>query len=192
MNRDYLPKDKRLLPSEGEEQARLFSWCRMQSWQHPELGLLFHIPNGGSRNKAEAGRFKAEGVKAGVPDLLLPVARGGYHGLFIELKRLDGGRVSPEQKAWMDKLKEQGYQAVVCRGWEEASEALLGYLAAGEESGPSQALRASSPRRGASQEAGTSSALRAPAELGTSNASRASGSPQGEGYGRGEGKEARA
>ena len=132
MNREYIPKDKRLLPTEGEEQARLFSWCRMQSRQHPELELLFHIPNGGSRNKAEAGRFKAEGVKAGVPDLLLPVPRGGYHGLFIELKRLDGGRLRTEQKAWLDRLRAQGYRTAVCRGWEEASEALLEYLKAGE------------------------------------------------------------
>ena len=124
----YMPKDKRLLPKEGEEQARLFSWCRMQEWQHPELGLLFHIPNGGSRNKAEAGRFKAEGVKAGVPDLMLPVARGGHHGLFIEMKRQDGGRVSKEQKDWMDRLQAQGFEAVVCRGWEGAAEALLRYL----------------------------------------------------------------
>ena len=153
MNRDYLPKDKRLLPTEGEEQARLFSWCRMQSWQHPELELLFHVPNGGSRSKAEAGRFKAEGVKSGVPDLMLPVARGEYHGLFIELKRLDGGRVSPAQKAWLDKLRGQGYQAVVCRGWEEASEELLGYLEMGESEGtPSNARRYEG--RGASQEAG--------------------------------------
>ena len=128
MNRDYLPKDKRLLPKEGEEQARLFSWTRMMARQYPELELLFHIPNGGSRNKAEAGRFKAEGVKAGVPDLFLPVARGEFHGLFIEMKRIDGGRVSAEQKAWMDKLRAQGYEAVVCRGWEGASEALLRYL----------------------------------------------------------------
>ena len=167
MNRNYLPKDKRLLPTEGEEQARLFSWCQMQLWQHPELGLLFHIPNGGSRNKAEAGRFKAEGVKAGVPDLMLPVARGGFHGIFIEMKRLDGGRVRPEQKAWMDKLKEQGYQAVVCRGWEGASEALLRYLALGEESGPD------------------------PASRGTSSVSCADTFPvRGEGYGSGEGKRA--
>ena len=131
MNKDFLPKDKRLLPTEGEEQARLFSWCRMHEREWPELGLLFHIPNGGSRNKAEAGRFKAEGVKAGVPDLMLPVARGGFHGLFIEMKRLDGGRVRPEQKAWMEKLQAQGYEAVVCRGWEGASEALLRYLGEG-------------------------------------------------------------
>ena len=128
MTEKYMPKDKRLLPSEGEEQARLFSWARMQSGMRPELALLFHVPNGGSRNKAEAGRFKAEGVKAGVPDLMLPVARGGYHGLFIELKRLDGGRLRPEQKAWLDKLRAQGYRAAVCRGWEEASEEILQYL----------------------------------------------------------------
>ena len=124
--------DVRLLPTEGEEQAMLFSWCGMRMRQYPELELLFHIPNGGSRNKAEAGRFKAEGVKAGVPDLFLPVARGESPGLFIEMKRLDGGRVRPEQKAWMDKLREQGYQAVVCRGWEGASEALLRYLGKGK------------------------------------------------------------
>lgn len=128
MNRDFMPKDKRLLPTEGEEQARLFSWCKMHEWEWPELALLFHIPNGGSRKKAEAGRFKAEGVRAGVPDLMLPVARGDKHGLFIEMKRLDGGRVRPEQKAWMEKLQAQGYEAVVCRGWEGASEALVKYL----------------------------------------------------------------
>lgn len=126
MNR--MPKDLRLLPTEGEEQARLFSWCRMSEGKYPELGLLFHIPNGGSRSKSEAGRFKAEGVKAGVPDLLLPVARGDKHGLFIELKRQAGGRVRPEQKVWLEKLREQGYEAVVCRGWEGAAEALLKYL----------------------------------------------------------------
>lgn len=58
MNRDFMPKDKRLLPTEGEEQARLFSWCRMHEWEWPELALLFHIPNGGSRKKSEAGQAR--------------------------------------------------------------------------------------------------------------------------------------
>ena len=101
MTNMMMPKDKRLLPKEGQEQATLMSWAGMQSCVYPELGLLFHIPNGGSRSKAEAGRFKAEGVKAGVPDLFLPVPRGEYHGLFIELKRRQGGRVSDEQKDWL-------------------------------------------------------------------------------------------
>ena len=120
--------DKRLLPKEGQEQATLMSWAQMKSYQYPELGLLFHIPNGGGRSKAEAGRFKAEGVKAGVPDLFLPVPRGESHGLFIELKRLEGGSVSKEQKEWIAQLREQGYRAEVCKGWEAASRVLLEYL----------------------------------------------------------------
>lgn len=54
--------------------------------------------------------MKAAGVKPGVPDMFLPVAREGCHGLYIELKRRDGGRVSPEQTAWMDALARQGYK----------------------------------------------------------------------------------
>ena len=62
-------------PTEGVEQATLFSWASMRTYWHPELNLMFHIPNGGKRSKAEAGRFRAEGVKSGVPDICLPVAR---------------------------------------------------------------------------------------------------------------------
>lgn len=131
MNQNYIPKDKRLLPSEGEEQARLFSWAQMHSVEYPELALLFHIPNGGKRGKAEAARFKAEGVKAGVPDLFLPVARGGYHGLFIELKRLDGGTVSQAQRAWVKRLTDENYCAFVARGWEEAARTIRTYLQLG-------------------------------------------------------------
>lgn len=132
MPEKMIPKDKRLLPKEGAEQAALMSWAQMQSWRWPELQLLFHIPNGGARSKAEAGRFKAEGVKAGVPDLFLPVPRGNNHGLFIELKRRKGGRLSPEQRVWIQNLQEQGYQAFVCYGWEEATEVIQSYLGPGK------------------------------------------------------------
>lgn len=118
----------RLLPTEGEEQAMLFSWCGMRMRQYPELELLFHIPNGGRRSKSEAARFKSEGVKPGVPDLFLPVARGKWHGLFIEMKRMKGGRVQDVQRTWIEKLRGQGYYATVCHGWQEASEALQRYL----------------------------------------------------------------
>ena len=64
------------VPTESAEQQCLFRWAVFQSGRFPELALLYHVPNGGSRKKAEAGRFRAEGVKAGVPDLCLPVARG--------------------------------------------------------------------------------------------------------------------
>ena len=115
-------------PTESEEQITLFEWARLQSGKYPELSLLFHVPNGGSRNKAEAGRLQAEGVKAGVPDLCLPVSRGGYHGLYIELKRLRGGKASDLQLAWMDKLMKQGYCVALCKGWEMAAQTIIDYL----------------------------------------------------------------
>ena len=116
------------IPSEDAEQMVLMSWVTLMSSSRPELRLLFHIPNGGSRHKAEAGRFRAMGVRAGVPDLCLPVPRGGKHGLFVEMKRTKGGRVSAEQQEWIIALQEQGYAAAVCRGWEEAARVILAYL----------------------------------------------------------------
>lgn len=116
------------IPTEGEEQATLFHWCEMVKGKYPELQLLFHIPNGGERRKSEAARMKAEGVKPGVPDLFLPVARINYHGLFIEMKRRKGGRVSDEQREWIGNLLANGYAVEVCRGWEEAKDAIENYL----------------------------------------------------------------
>lgn len=116
------------VPSESYEQETLFKWMELQSKKRPELKLCFHIANGGSRGKVEAAHFKAEGVKAGVPDLFLPVARGPYHGLFIEMKRQKGGRVSDEQKAWISALTAQGYLAEVCHGWLEAAALIEDYL----------------------------------------------------------------
>lgn len=93
----------------------------------PELRLLFAIPNGGFRTKSEAGRFKAEGVKAGVPDLFLPVARHQYHGLFLEMKTVHG-KVRPNQREWHEKLIEQGYKVSVCHSFDEAQKTLTQYI----------------------------------------------------------------
>lgn len=112
---------------EDNEQMTLFRWAVFQSGKYPELDLLFHIPNGGKRGKAEAARFKAMGVKAGVPDLLLPVPRGGFHGLFIELKAPNGVK-SGNQDRWLKALSAQGYSAHLCYGWEKASAVILDYL----------------------------------------------------------------
>ena len=71
------------------------------------------------------------GVKAGVPDLFMPVARGGFHGLFIEMKRSAGGRLSDAQNEWIDRLRAEGYLAEVCAGWEAARETVLEYLGLG-------------------------------------------------------------
>lgn len=117
--------------SKAQEQMTLFSWAAMQSGKYPELNLLYHVPNGGSRHKAEAGRLRAEGVKAGVPDLCLPVARGQYHGLYIELKRQRGGRTSDHQSEWLDALSAQGYKAALCYGWEQAAGTIIEYLTGG-------------------------------------------------------------
>mgnify|MGYP000301316633 CR=1 FL=1 len=114
-------------PSESVEQQCLFRWAAFYSGKYPELELLHHIPNGGKRSKAEAARFKAEGVKAGVPDVCLPIPRGGFHGVYIEMKR-QGGRVSKEQAKWLYILSKQGYLTAVCYKWENAAEILKDYL----------------------------------------------------------------
>ena len=67
-------------------------------------------------------------MKSGVPDLCLPVARDGNHGLYIELKRQRGGRISEEQVRWIDGLLEQGYAAAICKGWQEAASVIIDYL----------------------------------------------------------------
>ena len=114
-------------PTEGVEQATLFSWAQMRTYWYPELTLMFHIPNGGKRSKAEAGRFRAEGVKSGVPDLCLPVPRGQYHGLYIEMKT-ESGHTSDEQEWWGERLQAQGYVWRVCHGWQAAVAVLEWYL----------------------------------------------------------------
>lgn len=120
---------KEYIPLEAEEQRVLMSWADLEAQRHhPELNWLFHVPNGGLRNKATAGKLRAEGVKSGVPDVCLPVARGGWHGLYIELKRRKGGRLSDEQREWIGFLESQGYRVCVCAGWEAARDCLLAYL----------------------------------------------------------------
>jgi hypothetical protein len=99
--------------------------------RHPVLSLLHASANGGKRHIRTARLLKAEGVKAGVPDLFLPVARfhqeWQYYGLFIEMKTRKG-RVTPEQKWWHAQLEHQGYRVEVCRGAQAAISVLSDYL----------------------------------------------------------------
>lgn len=115
-------------PTESQEQQRLFQWARMMEGKHPELALLYHIPNEGKRSRATGRRMVAEGLRKGVPDICLPVARGYKHGLYIELKRTKGARVSPNQGEWLLRLTDQGYEAVICYGWETAAAVIENYL----------------------------------------------------------------
>ena len=114
--------------TEHAEQAALVRWSELASHRHPELRLLHAIPNGGNRNIVTAKKLKAEGVKPGVPDLCLPVPIVQYAGLYIELKRRKGGRLSDEQTWWIAELRRQGYRVEVCRGWDKARAAIETYL----------------------------------------------------------------
>lgn len=125
-----LPKPRRgQAPTEHEEQSAVIRWAAATTGVRPELRLLFAIPNGGMRDKRTAAMLAAEGVRAGVPDLFLPVARQGAFGLWLELKRADrSNHPTPEQCAWVSALRAEGYRAVVCYGAAEAIAALTDYL----------------------------------------------------------------
>lgn len=113
--------------TEHAHQCAVMCWCALNFNIHPELKLLFAIPNGGERNPIVASRLKAEGVKSGVPDLFLPVARHGCHGLFIEMKKIKG-TIGPNQPQWETDLKKQGFAHAYCYGWETAVNVLSSYL----------------------------------------------------------------
>lgn len=128
MPRNMPPTDG--YPSEHLEQVQLVA---MVEAAYPrEAAMLFAIPNGGDRNVLVAVKLKKEGVRRGVPDMFLALPRGGWHGLFIEMKRRRGGVVSPEQAAYIEALRAQGYRAEVCKGCDEALEVLRDYLSAKE------------------------------------------------------------
>lgn len=116
------------IPTEEQEQMKLIEWTEIMTAKWPELVLLHHIPNGGYRTPVEAAKFKALGVKRGVPDIHLPVARGGYHGLYIEMKRTEGGVLSEDQKWWLKALGAQGYCSWLCDGCDKAIEVIEKYL----------------------------------------------------------------
>ena len=113
---------------EGLEQASLITELRLRL---PEVAeLIYHVPNGGHRLKKVAADLKGQGVAAGVPDLVLTMARGGYFGLYIEFKATppNAAAVSDSQHKWIRKLNEQGYLAIVCRGHFDAMEQIRAYL----------------------------------------------------------------
>lgn len=113
--------------TEHRIQAGLFKWAKLASARHPELALLFAIPNGGARDPITGAMLKAEGVKRGVPDLFLPTAAGPFHGLFLEMKTASG-RLSPDQQQWQHGLIEQGYACVTAHSLEQAIDTLTRYL----------------------------------------------------------------
>lgn len=121
----------------ADEHAEQVALCRWWSLYARRTGiaesLLFAIPNGGRRDAVTGARLKAEGVRAGVPDMFLAVPRKNAPGLFLELKKQKGGRVSGNQKNVHEALTDAGYPVCVCRGWWEASVEIEKYLGTGGE-----------------------------------------------------------
>jgi len=114
------------VPTEHAEQVALIRWFDLQ---YPALrGRLAACPNGGQRNVIVATKLKAEGVRPGYPDLNLLTPRHGFAGLFIELKRVKGGSLSPDQASWLEFLAEQGFLAVICKGADAAKATITDYL----------------------------------------------------------------
>lgn len=112
---------------EEDLQIACFQWVGVMSTQHPILAWMVHVPNGGKRTKAEAGRLKAMGVKSGVLDVLLPRPYRGWPGLAIELKSATG-RLSRDQSAWLAAFKEDGCVTAVCRTLDEFIATVTVYL----------------------------------------------------------------
>ena len=117
------------IPTEHEEQAAVIQWWAGYAAQHkiPE-NLLFAIPNGANKSMATAAKFKREGLRKGVPDLFLAVSRGGFHGLFVEMKRVKNSYASDDQNYFSCLLMGEGYEMYFCFGAEPAIRVIKEYL----------------------------------------------------------------
>ena len=113
--------------TESRLQAACVAWFRMK---YRNLSpMLFAVPNGGYRSAAEARMMKAEGVTAGVSDLILLLSRGGYTALCIEMKTTSrGSQLSPTQKLWQQAAAENGCKCAVCRDIYQFKETVENYL----------------------------------------------------------------
>lgn len=113
--------------SEHELQVAVVTRSLAHAEKHPEILLLHAIPNGDFRGWGTGTKLKAEGVIPGVPDLCMPVARGGFHGFYLELKK-SGGRVKEEQWEFMEALHAQGYFVRVTNHLQTALDIITNYL----------------------------------------------------------------
>lgn len=112
---------------ESIEQRSFVAWANAMTWKYPALSRLFAVPNAGKRGKAHAGIMKAEGMKAGVPDLWLPQPVAPFHGLVMETK-IAPNKPTKEQRSWIEYLHGAGYAVCVCYGFDGLKSATLSYL----------------------------------------------------------------
>ena len=119
---------------EGMEQKSLIRWLYGEKMRGGATAdaydHTYHVPNGGQRSKATAAALKGQGVKAGVSDLVVALARGGYHGLYLEFKATppDHASLADSQREWLGKVEGQGYCAVLARGLDEAKAVIREYM----------------------------------------------------------------
>ena len=126
LKRKMYRNSRKAAATEHDLQVGCVRWFR---YEFPAFApLLFAIPNGGRRDYVAAAKLKAEGVVPGVPDLLLAVPRGGFHGLWIEMKNGKAGELSTAQKEMHINLRAQGYRVEVCRTFEGFVTILRDYL----------------------------------------------------------------
>ena len=116
------------IPSEYSEQVAIFKRAHLYTREHPELRFLNGSLNGVRLTIGQAVKCKKAGMRDGYPDINLPVVRGGYPGLYIELKRIKYGKIDPAQKDWAEFLISQGYMHRFCKGCEEAWDVIINYL----------------------------------------------------------------
>lgn len=117
---------------EHDEQAAVIDWCFINQGRYPVLDLIFANTNGamlggGRIGAIRANYLKAEGMRPGVCDLMLPGARGKYHGMFLEMKTTNGV-LHPNQEEFIARVEEEGYFAPVCWGADDAINNLQYYL----------------------------------------------------------------
>jgi len=113
--------------TEHDEQVALFAFLGYMEGKHPELKWIHAIPNGGLRHKATAGKMKAEGAKAGVLDIFVPITIGWIPGFYIEMKFGNNG-LTDKQAEFYHFVASQGYMTAVCHNWIEAASAIFWYL----------------------------------------------------------------
>jgi len=128
------PVAKPKQPSEDSIHLALMDWLSTVPYKDGNLIDVFHhSPNGGVSSFRQKAKFKKMGTRNGFPDLQCFVALGGYHGLFVEIKREKGGVVSADQKSMMAILDSEGYKTVVTRGLDASVAAIQDYMALGEQ-----------------------------------------------------------
>ena len=128
LSRHYRKLTRLVEPTERQSQCAFIEWAGYAQRERPELAMLFAVPNGGDRHRVVAAKLRAEGVRAGVPDLCLPIGRGGFLGLWLELKRRGSGQTSREQRHWLEALAGYGHCTAIVWSSEQAQAAVCAYL----------------------------------------------------------------